>query len=143
MHTRTGWQELIAEVPRDSFIPDTVWADVDAGRPQSGFVALSKRDDPQRWAQLVGANKPVITQVEWLVCYAVRSIDATPRRSSEHHRDSSMLRPQTSADASRWPDDGRGHGVFASMGSGRGDRNQGSRKTGPVTRNYTGPRERW
>ena len=31
VHTRTGWQELIAEVPRDPFIPDTIWVDVDTG----------------------------------------------------------------------------------------------------------------
>ena len=64
MHTRTDWQELIAEVPRDPFIPDTIWVDVDTGRPQSGFVALSKQDDPQRWRELVGANEAVITQVD-------------------------------------------------------------------------------
>ncbi|MGH3935752.1 MAG: methyltransferase domain-containing protein, partial [Pseudonocardiaceae bacterium] len=64
VHTRMGWQELIAEVPRDPFIPDTIWVDIDAGHPQSGFVALSKQDDPQRWWELVGANEPVITQVD-------------------------------------------------------------------------------
>ena len=64
MHTRTDWQELIAEVPRDPFIPGTIWVDVDTDHSQSGFVALSKQDDPQRWRELVGANEPVITQVD-------------------------------------------------------------------------------
>jgi protein-L-isoaspartate O-methyltransferase len=64
VHTRTSWQQLIAEIPRAPFIPDTVWVDIGASRPQSGFVALSKQDDPQRWWELAGANEPVITQVD-------------------------------------------------------------------------------
>ncbi|HKR50711.1 MAG TPA: protein-L-isoaspartate(D-aspartate) O-methyltransferase [Pseudonocardiaceae bacterium] len=64
MLTRTGWQGLITEVPRAPFIPDTIWVDVVTGQPQSGFVALSKQDDPQRWQELVGADEPVITQVD-------------------------------------------------------------------------------
>jgi protein-L-isoaspartate(D-aspartate) O-methyltransferase len=62
--TRTDWRELIAEVPRDPFIPETIWIDIDAGQPQSGFVALSKHDHLQRWRELVAANEPVITQVD-------------------------------------------------------------------------------
>lgn len=46
VHVRTSWRELIAEVPRDPFIPDTIWVDLDTRHPQSGFVALSKQDDP-------------------------------------------------------------------------------------------------
>ncbi len=64
VRARTGWQELIVEVPRDLFIPDTIWVDNDASHPQSGFIALSKQDDPQRWAELIGADEPVITQVD-------------------------------------------------------------------------------
>jgi protein-L-isoaspartate O-methyltransferase len=64
VHARPGWRELIAEVPRDPFIPETIWVDSDAGHPQSGFVALSQQDDPQRWRELVAANEPVITQVD-------------------------------------------------------------------------------
>ncbi|MGH3718446.1 MAG: rRNA adenine N-6-methyltransferase family protein [Pseudonocardiaceae bacterium] len=63
-HTRTGWRELISEVPRDPFIPETIWVDRDAGHPQSGFAALSRQDDPQRWRELLSANEPVITQVD-------------------------------------------------------------------------------
>lgn len=62
--TRTDWRELIAEVPRDPFIPETIWVDVDAGHPQSGFAALSRREHLQRWWELVGANESVITQVD-------------------------------------------------------------------------------
>ncbi|MDQ2879896.1 MAG: protein-L-isoaspartate(D-aspartate) O-methyltransferase [Actinomycetota bacterium] len=64
MQVGTGWQRLIAEIPRDLFIPDIMWVDLDASRPQSGFVALSKHDDPQRWRELVAADEPVITQVD-------------------------------------------------------------------------------
>lgn len=64
MHPRIDWQDLIAEVPRDPFIPGTIWVDIDAGHPHSGFVSLSQRDDPHRWAELVSGNEPVITQVD-------------------------------------------------------------------------------
>jgi protein-L-isoaspartate O-methyltransferase len=61
---RTDWRELIAQVPRDPFIPETIWVDIDATGSHSGFTTLSKRDDPQRWWELVAANEPVITQVD-------------------------------------------------------------------------------
>ncbi|MGH3930873.1 MAG: methyltransferase domain-containing protein, partial [Pseudonocardiaceae bacterium] len=64
MCARTQWPELLAEVPRDPFIPDVIWVDTDAGDPRSGFIALSKHDDPQRWQGLVAGNEPVITQVD-------------------------------------------------------------------------------
>lgn len=64
VHARTQWRELLAEVPRDLFISDVIWVDAVSGRPQSGFVALSKRDDPQRWQALVAGDEPVITQVD-------------------------------------------------------------------------------
>jgi protein-L-isoaspartate O-methyltransferase len=62
--TCTQWRELLAEVPRDPFIPETIWVDIDASHLQSGFVALAKCDHPQRWRELVAANEPVITQVD-------------------------------------------------------------------------------
>jgi hypothetical protein len=61
---RTDWRELIVEVSRDPFIPETLWVDINAGHPQSGFVALSTHDHLQRWRELVAANEPVITQVD-------------------------------------------------------------------------------
>jgi len=62
--TRTDWRELIAQVPREPFIPETIWIDVSAVHSQSGFTALSKHDHPRRWRELVTANEPVITQVD-------------------------------------------------------------------------------
>lgn len=62
--TRTDWRELIAQVPREPFIPETIWVDIDRARSQSGFTALSKHDDLQRWRELVAADEPVITQVD-------------------------------------------------------------------------------
>jgi protein-L-isoaspartate O-methyltransferase len=62
--TRTDWRELIAQVPREPFIPETIWVDIDGARSQSGFTALSKHDHLQRWRELVAANEPVITQVD-------------------------------------------------------------------------------
>jgi protein-L-isoaspartate O-methyltransferase len=61
---RTEWRELIAQVPRDPFIPETIWVDISAAHSRSGFTALSKHDHPQRWQELVVANEPVITQVD-------------------------------------------------------------------------------
>ncbi len=62
--TRTNWRELVAQVPREPFIPETIWVDIGAGDSRSGFTTLSKRDDLQRWRDLVAANEPVITQVD-------------------------------------------------------------------------------
>lgn len=64
MEIHTDWRELITQVPRDPFIPDTIWVDIDAARPQSGFIALSKQDDLLRWRELVSSNEAVITQVD-------------------------------------------------------------------------------
>jgi len=61
---RTDWRELITQVPRDPFIPETIWVDIGATYSQSGFTTLSKRDDLRRWRELVAANEPVITQVD-------------------------------------------------------------------------------
>jgi protein-L-isoaspartate O-methyltransferase len=55
---------LIAQVPREPFIPETIWVDIDAAHCQSGFTALSKHDDLQQWQELVTADEPVITQVD-------------------------------------------------------------------------------
>jgi protein-L-isoaspartate(D-aspartate) O-methyltransferase len=62
--TRTDWRKLIAEAPREPFIPDTIWVDIGAAGSQSGFTALSKYEHLQRWRELVAANEPMITQVD-------------------------------------------------------------------------------
>lgn len=68
--TRTDWRELVAQVPREPFIPETIWVDGGTAHSrsgftaQSGFTALSKHDHPQRWRELVAGNEPVITQVD-------------------------------------------------------------------------------
>jgi protein-L-isoaspartate(D-aspartate) O-methyltransferase len=55
---------LIAQVPREPFIPEIIWVDIGAAHSLSGFTALSKHDHPRRWRELVTANEPVITQVD-------------------------------------------------------------------------------
>jgi protein-L-isoaspartate(D-aspartate) O-methyltransferase len=55
-------EALLAEVPRASFIPDTVWVDDGSG---DALVALSKHTDPNGWHAVVSANAPVITQVDF------------------------------------------------------------------------------
>ena len=64
VEARTQWRELLAEVPRDPFIPEVIWVDVDPDRPQSGFTALSRQDDPRCWRELVAGDEAVITQVD-------------------------------------------------------------------------------
>lgn len=56
------WDAIFAEIPRATFIPDTIWVDDDSG---DGFVALSKQVDPDAWYSAVAANAPVITQVDF------------------------------------------------------------------------------
>ncbi|MFD9894224.1 hypothetical protein ACFWY9_33160 [Amycolatopsis sp. NPDC059027] len=53
------WKALLDQVPRALFIPDTIWV-----RDGDDFVALSKHDEPDRWAEAVAADAPVITQVD-------------------------------------------------------------------------------
>jgi protein-L-isoaspartate O-methyltransferase len=55
---------VITQVPRDPFIPETIWVDIGAVGSHSGFTTLSRRDDLPRWRELVAANEPVITQVD-------------------------------------------------------------------------------
>lgn len=52
----------MAEVPREAFIPETIWV----AEPTSGMLAaLSKQDDPEGWRAAVDADAPVITQVDF------------------------------------------------------------------------------
>lgn len=56
-----AWQALLAEVPREPFIPDIIWVKDDAG---DGFVAISKDTDPACWRAAVAADAYVVTQVD-------------------------------------------------------------------------------
>ncbi|SNR68057.1 protein-L-isoaspartate(D-aspartate) O-methyltransferase [Haloechinothrix alba] len=56
----TDWFDLLAEVPREPFLPDIVWTD-GSGRT---FVPVSRASDPQLWAKLTRGDQPVITQVD-------------------------------------------------------------------------------
>ena len=55
-------EALLAEVPREPFIPDTIWVFDDAC---DRFLALSRRADPARWHALVSADGLVVTQVNF------------------------------------------------------------------------------
>lgn len=56
-----SWQEIVAEIPRELFVPDTIWVDDEAS---GGLVALSMRADPDGWQAAVAADAPVVTQVD-------------------------------------------------------------------------------
>lgn len=56
----TDWRDLLAEVPREPFLPDVVWID----GPDRTFVPVSRQRDPQRWADATRGDQPVITQVD-------------------------------------------------------------------------------
>lgn len=60
MTTDTDWRTLIAEVPREPFLPDVIWTD----GPGRSFVPVSRADDPQRWEELTAGDQAVITQVD-------------------------------------------------------------------------------
>lgn len=62
--TRTDWRELIAQVPRGPFIPETIWVDIDAPHSQSGLTPLSTHDHLHRCWELVAAIEPVIIQID-------------------------------------------------------------------------------
>jgi protein-L-isoaspartate O-methyltransferase len=53
-----------AQVPREPFVPDTIWVDIGTAHSPPGFTALSRHDHPRRWRELVEADEPVITQVD-------------------------------------------------------------------------------
>ena len=50
------WAPIFARVPRANFIPATVW---DERR-----CVVRRADDPHRWNQIVGADAPVVTQLD-------------------------------------------------------------------------------
>ena len=58
--TQTEWSDLLTEVPRTPFIPDTIWV----GDEGADLVPLSRHDDPQGWQALVDSDQPVVTQVD-------------------------------------------------------------------------------
>ena len=59
--TRTDWRALLAEVPRESFLPDVIWTNGEIPRT---FVSVSRAEDPQLWAELVERDDAVIIQVD-------------------------------------------------------------------------------
>ncbi|MGH3800589.1 MAG: rRNA adenine N-6-methyltransferase family protein [Pseudonocardiaceae bacterium] len=54
------WRASFLAVPRQLFIPNTIWREVGSG----DLVAVSRSDDPGRWRDLVEGNDAVITQVD-------------------------------------------------------------------------------
>ncbi len=55
------WREAFLAVPRDCFVPATIWH---ANPDGSGYVSVTKAADPDRWRDLVWSDSYVVTQVD-------------------------------------------------------------------------------
>lgn len=56
----TSTAEAMSRVPRRLFVPSVVWADLGPGP----WVRISREDDPARWADVVEADIPLVTQFD-------------------------------------------------------------------------------
>ncbi|GAA1809794.1 methyltransferase domain-containing protein [Actinomadura chokoriensis] len=56
----TNWQQIIGSVPRRSFTPDVVWADLGPGP----WARLDRNTDPDQWDEIVALDQPLVTQFE-------------------------------------------------------------------------------
>lgn len=62
-HLDPAWREVFTAVPREAFVPDTIWRrDLDLDSPYD-LVPVRRADDPERWDDLVHADDFVIIQV--------------------------------------------------------------------------------
>lgn len=55
------WREAFLAVARDCFVPASIWQANPAG---SGYVSVTKTEDPDRWRELVWSDSYVVTQVD-------------------------------------------------------------------------------
>ena len=58
------WRSAFLAVPRDQFIPDTVWRRSPGVPGMYDLVPLTRADDPSGWLDLVHRDDSVITQVD-------------------------------------------------------------------------------
>ncbi|XVQ11847.1 hypothetical protein ACQP1W_04475 [Spirillospora sp. CA-255316] len=56
----TDWHEVIGSVPRRSFTPEVVWADLGPGP----WARIDRTTDPDKWEQAVALDQPLVTQFE-------------------------------------------------------------------------------
>lgn len=56
----TDWREVLREVPRSLFAPPVLWADLGPGP----WVRVDRDADPERWAEVVELDQPLIIQFE-------------------------------------------------------------------------------
>lgn len=62
-HLTSGWLSSFLDVPRQEFIPNTVWRP-DKGRRGPDLVPLHRDEHPDQWRELVAGDDFVITQVD-------------------------------------------------------------------------------
>jgi protein-L-isoaspartate(D-aspartate) O-methyltransferase len=56
----TDWHEVIGSVPRRSFTPEVVWADLGPGP----WARIDRATDPDRWEQAAALDQPLVIQFE-------------------------------------------------------------------------------
>ncbi|MFI0485651.1 methyltransferase domain-containing protein [Actinomadura sp. 9N215] len=56
----TDWHNVIGSVPRSSFTPDVVWADLGPGP----WARVDRAADPGEWERVVALDQPLVTQFE-------------------------------------------------------------------------------
>lgn len=56
----SNWDEVVATVPRRSFIPPLIWADLGPGP----WTRIDQADSPDEWEAAVSANCPLVTQMD-------------------------------------------------------------------------------
>ncbi|QFG23613.1 methyltransferase domain-containing protein [Actinomadura sp. WMMB 499] len=56
----TDWHEVMRSVPRRSFTPEVVWADLGPGP----WARIDRGADPDEWERVVALDQPLVTQFE-------------------------------------------------------------------------------
>lgn len=66
METYTGvdWSALVAQAPREKFIPDVIWRR-EQNRIGNEQVPVNRHRMPERWAEMVRVDGPLTTQVDY------------------------------------------------------------------------------
>jgi len=62
-HLSPDWRPSFLAVPREAFIPDTIWSP-DTTKTGPDLVPVHRDEQPEQWRELVDSDEAVITQVD-------------------------------------------------------------------------------
>jgi hypothetical protein len=62
-HLSPDWRSSFLAVPREAFIPDTIWRP-DTTKTGPDLVPVHRDEHPEQWRELVDSDDAVITQVD-------------------------------------------------------------------------------